>query len=94
MVLLRITWFKEGKFSVMYLGVPLILGRLMARIMEHLVEKIQKRVAGWKFKLLSQGSRLILLRHIISIMPIHLISILNIPMMTISCINFIMTNFL
>lgn len=91
--LLRITGFEEGTFPMTYLGVPLFLGRLTSCIMEPLVEKIWKKVAGWKFKLLSQGVCLILLRHVLSSMPIHLLLVLNIPIMTISRINSIIANF-
>lgn len=92
--LLRITGFKEGTFPVTYLGAPLFLGRLTSRMMEPLVDNIWKNVVGWKFKLLSQGGRLILVRHVLSSMPIHLLSVLSILLMTISRINSIMANFL
>lgn len=44
--LLRVTGFKEGKFPVIYLGAPLVIGRLTSRIIEPLVEKIRNKVAG------------------------------------------------
>ncbi|KAK3199206.1 hypothetical protein Dsin_022621 [Dipteronia sinensis] len=78
--LLRITGFLEGKFPVTYLGEPLVSRKSTSRIMEPLVEKIRKKIAGWKFKLLSQGGRLILLRHVLSSMPIHWMSVINVPL--------------
>lgn len=50
--LLRMTSFVEGHFPVVYLGVPLVSGRLLARCVEPLVEKIRNKVAGWKVKIL------------------------------------------
>ncbi|XP_035546844.1 uncharacterized protein LOC118348725 [Juglans regia] len=58
--LLRLMGFKEGIFPVTYLGAPLVSGRLTSRIMELLIEKIRKKIAGWKMKLLLHGGRLIL----------------------------------
>ncbi|KAK4848776.1 hypothetical protein QYF36_017173 [Acer negundo] len=78
--LLRITGFREGKFPVTYLGAPLVSRKLTSQIMEPFMEKIRKKIAGWRFKLLSQGGRLILLRHVLSSIPIHLMSVVNVPL--------------
>lgn len=61
--LLRTTSFKEGKFSVTYLGMPFVFGRLLLRTMEPLIEKIKKNVASWKGRLLSEDAQMLLLRH-------------------------------
>lgn len=61
--LLRTTSFKEGKFSVTYLGMPFVFGRLLLRTMEPLVEKIKKNVASWKGRLLFEDAQMLLLRH-------------------------------
>ncbi|TXG59223.1 hypothetical protein EZV62_013796 [Acer yangbiense] len=92
--LLHVTGFREGYFPVTYLGAPLVYGKLSSRILEPLVEKIRNKIVGWKFKLLSQGGRLILLRHVLSSMPIHLMSVVNVPGVTISKINSLLANFL
>ncbi|KAF5464238.1 hypothetical protein F2P56_014330, partial [Juglans regia] len=55
--LLRLIGFREGNFSATYLGAPLVSRRLTTRIIEPLVEKVRKKVARWKFKLLSPGGR-------------------------------------
>ncbi|CAI9759581.1 unnamed protein product [Fraxinus pennsylvanica] len=44
--LLWLTGFKEGLFPVVYLGVPITSGRLMARHLETLVAKIRTKIAG------------------------------------------------
>ncbi|KAK2649747.1 hypothetical protein Ddye_017236 [Dipteronia dyeriana] len=92
--LLRVTCFKEGHFHVIYLGAPLVTGRLTSRIIDPLVEKIRKKVAGWKFQLLSQGGRLILLQHVLSSLPLHIILVINVPKVILDQINFILVNFL
>ncbi|CAI9755487.1 unnamed protein product [Fraxinus pennsylvanica] len=42
---LRESSFKEGQFPVIYLGVPVVQGRLTARHLEPLVEKTRKKIA-------------------------------------------------
>lgn len=92
--LLKLTGFREGKFlSMTYLGASLVLGRLLSR-MEFLVEKNQDKVTGWKGKLLSQGSQLILLRHVPASMPLYMLSVIDVPKITIDQINVILENFI
>ncbi|KAK2648864.1 hypothetical protein Ddye_016353 [Dipteronia dyeriana] len=92
--LLRVTGFKECHFPVIYLGAALVTGRLTSRIIDPLVEEIRKKVAGWKFQLLSQGGRLILLRHVLSSLPLHILLVINAPKVTLDLINSILANFL
>lgn len=92
--LLRITGYKEGFFPVTYLGAPLVSGRLTSTILEPIIETIRSKISGLKMKLLSHGGRLILLRHVLSSMPIHLMSVMNIPRVTMSRINSLLANFL
>ncbi|KAG6729530.1 hypothetical protein I3842_01G032600 [Carya illinoinensis] len=61
---------------------------------EYLVEKVRKKIAGWKFRLLSQGGRLILVKHVLSSMSIHLMSVMNVPGSILSRINSLLANFL
>lgn len=56
-----LTGFVEEFFPTIYLGTPLSLGRLKARMLKGLVQKIKCKIANWKEKLLSQGGHLILL---------------------------------
>ncbi|KAK3188861.1 hypothetical protein Dsin_028422 [Dipteronia sinensis] len=73
------TGFVEGKFPFTYLGVPIVDGKLRVSQFDPLIQKISKKVEGWKSRLLSQGGRLVLLRHVLSSMPLHLLSFLNTP---------------
>lgn len=76
--IIRETGFKECQFPMLNLGVPIVQGMLSARHLESLTGKIQKKIAGWKMVLLSQGGRLVLLRHVFSSMAIYLLSVLRI----------------
>ncbi|KAF5468656.1 hypothetical protein F2P56_012795 [Juglans regia] len=77
--LLLLTGFSEGKFPVKYLGVPIISGRMKGIYVEELVQCIRRKIEGWKVKLLSSGARLILLKHVIVSMPVHLLAVLQVP---------------
>ncbi|KAG6657215.1 hypothetical protein CIPAW_04G074400 [Carya illinoinensis] len=59
--LLRTTGFVEGTFPFKYLGVPIVDGRLRTNDFGELLGKINKKIAGWKMKMLSAGGRTILL---------------------------------
>lgn len=68
---------KSGKFPTQYLGALLYSGCLTIRMLDAMVMNIRNKVASWKGKLLSQGGRLILIRHVLSCMPyIHLLLLL------------------
>ena len=73
------TGFIHNQFQVTYLGEPLYSGRLTTRLFDELMGQIQRRLAGWKSKLLSQGGKLILLKHVLSSIPIHMLSAMATP---------------
>ncbi|XP_041025485.1 uncharacterized protein LOC121265883 [Juglans microcarpa x Juglans regia] len=85
--------FVEGKFPFTYLGVPIVDGKLKASHFGPLLEKIGKKVPGWKCRLLSQGGRLILLRHVLSSMPMHLLSALHVPKIVFKKLQGLFSNF-
>lgn len=91
--LLQVTGFLEGKFPFTYLGVPIVDGKLKGCHFEPLIQKISKKIEGWKSRLLSQGSRLVLLRHVLSSMTLHLLAILNAPKMVIKKIQGMFASF-
>ncbi|KAG2674106.1 hypothetical protein I3760_13G120400 [Carya illinoinensis] len=84
---------KTLEFPVTYLGVPLVEGRLTSRVLEPLIEKIQKKVAGWKLHLLSQGGRLTLIKHVLSCMTTHHLAVLNVPMKIFKKLNSLISTF-
>jgi hypothetical protein len=51
-----------GKFPLNYLGVPLHLDRLTREDVQPLVDKLVKGIAGWRGRLLSYSSRLVLIK--------------------------------
>lgn len=60
-----ITNFREGKLPIRYLGVPLISSKLSKNDCTPILDRIQKRLTGWKTRPLSYASRLTLIRSIL-----------------------------
>jgi hypothetical protein len=84
---------KIGKFPFTYLGVPLHHERLRREDIQPVVDKVMKRIVGWKGRLLSYGARLALLKACLVSIPIYLMSIIKFPKWAIEAINSQMANF-
>ena len=77
-----------------YLGLPLGASYKCKSVWEPVVEKFQRRLAGWKSKLLSKRGRLTLLQSTLWSIPIYFMSLCTIPA-SISCqLEKIMRDFL
>ncbi|GJW51998.1 hypothetical protein Tco_0093349 [Tanacetum coccineum] len=55
--ILNILLFEEGKLPVKYLGVPLVLSRVLYRDCFELMEKVKRRISDWMNKSLSLAGR-------------------------------------
>jgi len=84
---------KKGEFPLKYLGVPLHHSKLRKDDIQPIVDKVVKRIAGWKGKLLSYGGRLVLLKSCLASIPIYLLSIIKFPIWAIEMINSQMAHF-
>ncbi|XP_042964017.1 uncharacterized protein LOC122298309 [Carya illinoinensis] len=91
--ILRMTGFSEGSFPFKYLGVPIVVGRLKVCDFGDLIGNFNKKIAGWKMKMLSTGGRVNLLRHVLSSMAIHLMAVLHVPNGVYRVLNRIMSSF-
>lgn len=63
-------------------------------LMNELVGKIGARIGGWMSRLLSSGVRLLLVKHVLSSIPIHMLSILQAPKSILVSLNRLLSNFL
>lgn len=71
------TGFSEGTYPFNYLGAPISYKKLSASNLEFLIDKVSKKVAGWKGKLLSAGAKITLIKAVLSSMPLHILAILK-----------------
>jgi hypothetical protein len=77
-----------------YLGIPLHFTKLRKEDLQPVIDKIIKRIAGWKGRLLSYAGRLTLLNACLASIPIYLMSIIKFPRWAIDMINSHMDRFL
>ncbi|VFQ86934.1 unnamed protein product [Cuscuta campestris] len=62
-----------------YLGFTIVKGKLKKIHCKDLVEKFEKRINAWYSKKLNQMGRLILIKHVLSSIPLHLMAAQRIP---------------
>jgi len=74
--------------------VPLHFTNLRKEDLQPIIDKIIKRIADWKGKLLSYAGRLTLLKAFLASVPIYLMSIIKFPKWAIAMINSQMSHFL
>ncbi|KAL3504062.1 hypothetical protein ACH5RR_033903 [Cinchona calisaya] len=72
---------KHKELSLPYMGCILYKGRrqICQYKYQYLTEKIHNRLADLKHKLLSLGGRLILIKHVLSSIPIHALFLMDPP---------------
>jgi hypothetical protein len=62
-----------GDFRIKYLGIPLHY-QLMREDLQPLIDKIIKRIVGWRGKLLTQARRVVLIKTCLANIPAYLLS--------------------
>lgn len=90
--MLEIFGCPEGTFPIKYLGIPLHHQKLRREDLQPLVDKILKRIAGWRGKLLSYAGRLILIKTCLASIPTYLLSFFKFPKWALKLINTHMVN--
>jgi len=63
-----------------YLGLPLGASYKFVSTWKGVVEKMKRRLAGWKRMYLSKGGRLTLIKSTLSNLPMYLLSMFPIPL--------------
>lgn len=93
-ILSQIFCCKRGTFPLKYLGVPLHFAKLRREDLQPIVDKIIKRICGWRGRLLSYEAKLVLLRTCIASIPTYLMSVIKFPKWAIKAITSQMAHFL
>nr|XP_027103148.1 uncharacterized protein LOC113724443 [Coffea arabica] len=86
--------FHKQCFPLKYLGVPLARGRMGAIIFDPLLASLRARLFHWSSKLLSMGGKVILLRHVLSSLPLFLLQALCPPKSVLVAMGRICNSFL
>ncbi|XP_021736509.1 uncharacterized protein LOC110703057 [Chenopodium quinoa] len=76
-----------------YLGIPTIVGRSKKAIFGALLDRIWKKLQGWKEKLLSRVGKEILLKSVIQAIPTYLMGVYKFPSSVIQSIRSAMAKF-
>ena len=75
----RILDTPTGSLPIRYLGLPLVEGRITTREWQPVLEAMERRLGGWRARLLSRGGRLVLLKSVLSAIPTYFMSVFSLP---------------
>ncbi|KAH1091895.1 hypothetical protein J1N35_019152 [Gossypium stocksii] len=78
----------------MYLGIPLGADPKKISTWDGIVEKVERKLAGWKCRSLSWAGRVVCINAVLSSLPIYYMSIFQAPIVVIKKIDKIRRNFL
>jgi len=65
-----------GNYPFRYLGLPMHTRKLSNKDWQFIENRIEKKLSGWKGKMLSAGGRLILINSVLSSLPMFMMSFL------------------
>ncbi|XP_058111300.1 uncharacterized protein LOC131254328 [Magnolia sinica] len=83
----RLLSMRRGNAGERYLGALLLTGRAKTADYQYLLDKMEKRVSGWKAKLLSQAGRTALIKHVLGSIPLHVLAAAEIPKQVLANLN-------
>ncbi|OVA09801.1 Ribonuclease H domain [Macleaya cordata] len=89
----HLTGYQRKSAFMIYLGAPICDGRVKIRYFDDLLTKIRIKLAGWKANFLTQGGKLIMIRHVLSSMAIYLLSAVSVPKSVLAKVNLMFSNF-
>ena len=92
--LATITGCEVGVWPISYLGLPLGGNPRKISFWDPVVNKVAKRLDGWKKAFLSRGGRLTLIQSVLSSLPIYFLSLFKAPISVIRSLEKLMRNFL
>ncbi|KAL5550775.1 hypothetical protein UlMin_000951 [Ulmus minor] len=85
---------KNGSWPMKYLGLPLGGNPNSADFWNPVIEKVGKRLDGWKKAFLSKGGRLTLIQSVLSSMPTYFMSLFKMPKVVAASLEKMMCQFL
>ncbi|KAK6131947.1 hypothetical protein DH2020_034308 [Rehmannia glutinosa] len=91
---LHVTGFYQKTLPVIYLGAPLFKGRCKSSLFDILLSKVKDKISGWDRLLLSMAGRLLLIRFVLSSMPLYFLQVLHVPKVMINKFHRLFARFL
>ena len=82
-----------GAWPIKYLGLPLGGNPRKIDFWESMVNKVAKRLTGWKKAFLSRGRRLTLIQSMLSSLPIYYLSLFKAPISVINSMEKMIRDF-
>lgn len=76
-----------------HLGLPLCMPRSRSQACRDLIDRVNKRITGWKTKTLSQAGRTVLLQTVAAALPTYFMAVYSLPKEVARNINFRFKNF-
>ena len=87
------TGFSQGSWPMYYLGAPIAPRRFKGCYIRHLLEKIRRRIDGWCYRFLSMAGRLTLIKNVLCSIPLHILTVMKVPLHIIHDINRLLRDF-
>ncbi|GAU27449.1 hypothetical protein TSUD_161350 [Trifolium subterraneum] len=84
---------KVGKIPFLYLGLPIGGDPRRLSFWEPVLARLKSRLSGWKSRFLSFGGRLVLLKSVLTSLPVYALSFFKAPSGTISSIETLLIKF-
>jgi hypothetical protein len=82
-----------GTYPFRYLGIPMHTRKLSNKDWQSVEEWFEKKLSGWKGKLLSVGGCLVLINSVLSSLPIFMMSFFEVPKGVLQRIEFFRSRF-
>ncbi|KAG0471308.1 hypothetical protein HPP92_015854 [Vanilla planifolia] len=86
--------FKRAQLPLMHLGCALDKGRLKSIHFQPLLEKMARRIASWKNRLLSKGGKKVLINSVLTSMSAYVSAVLQPPRSIVKSIERLLSRFL
>lgn len=89
-----VSGMKEGRLPFKYLGCIVYKGRNKRDYFQHLIDTVHKRLSGWMGKVLPPAGRLILIKHVLTAIPMHIMAVMEPPLAVLDELEGIFSRFL